>query len=56
MTATEYTRPQVSHVRVCFAGVELSHNHADKEIADLAVNTIRDIVRGKLPPDTPCLI
>jgi hypothetical protein len=56
MTVTEFTRPHVSHVRVCLAGVELSHNHADEEIADFAVNTIRDIVPGKLPPDTRCLI
>lgn len=31
-------------------------NYTDDEIADLAVNTIRDIVRGKLPPGTSSLI
>jgi hypothetical protein len=32
------------------------HNHTDDEIAGLALNTIREIVRGKLPPGTSSLI
>ena len=31
-------------------------NYTDDEIADLAVNAVRDIVRGKLPPGTSSLI
>jgi hypothetical protein len=31
-------------------------NYTDDEIADLAVNTIRDIVSGELPPGTSSLI
>ena len=31
-------------------------NYTDDQIADLTANTIRDIVRGKLPPGTSSLI
>jgi hypothetical protein len=54
---------EVKHIEVLFVALSTEARHtgilhlgldkySDDEIADLAVNTIRDVVRGKPPPGT----
>ncbi len=62
------SRPyEVKHIEVLFTALSTSarhngilhlgpDNYSNDEIADLAVDTLRDIVRGKLPPGTSALI
>jgi hypothetical protein len=70
LTVTEFKESlphEVKHIEVHFKALSTDarhngklhlgpDNYTDDEIADLAMNTIRDIVRGKLPPGTSSLI
>jgi hypothetical protein len=70
LTLTEFKESlpyEVKHIEVLFMALSTDarhngmlhlapDNYTDDEIADLVVNTIRDIVRGKLPPGTSSLV
>jgi hypothetical protein len=54
-TAFHVTNARERAQKSLMAGAKPMSSNGE-QVANLAVNTIRDIVRGQLPPSTSCLI